>query len=292
MRRKIIKQGNNSFTLTLPVKWIRRNRLEGGDEVFLSDNDGELVVLAEEKHEKKETRIKIREAFRANIKYLLGQVYRQGYDEITVVYDDENVYKEIVKVIDYYFLGLEIIDRKEGQCKIGVIVETTEEKFKIFLRKMFQLVHESISLLKDKGDMEEIESYYSKLSQYQNYGKRFIYSAKTELSNYDYYSLLSYFINIHADIHRVSQILSKSKVVYNAKIKSNYENLLSIWEAMESAFYKKDKKELVDINKKLRNLIQESLMSKGDLRILHYQMELFRLFYGAVSPMLGILFAE
>ena len=34
--RKVIKQGNQAYTITLPIKWIRNNHIEAGDEINLN----------------------------------------------------------------------------------------------------------------------------------------------------------------------------------------------------------------------------------------------------------------
>ena len=44
MRRRIIKQGNNSFTSTVPIKWIKENNLEAGDEIEVFEEDNQLII--------------------------------------------------------------------------------------------------------------------------------------------------------------------------------------------------------------------------------------------------------
>jgi len=45
MRRRIIKQGNKSFTLTLPIAWIRKNKLDQGEEVDIAIKDNLLQII-------------------------------------------------------------------------------------------------------------------------------------------------------------------------------------------------------------------------------------------------------
>ena len=44
MRRKIIKQGNNSFTLTLPIKWVKENSIEKQNEVEVDYFEKDLIL--------------------------------------------------------------------------------------------------------------------------------------------------------------------------------------------------------------------------------------------------------
>ena len=44
MRRKIIKQGNNSYTLTLPIKWIRQLNLDKESELEIEESQHKLTL--------------------------------------------------------------------------------------------------------------------------------------------------------------------------------------------------------------------------------------------------------
>ncbi len=44
MRRKIIQQGNNSYTLTLPIGWVRDENILPGTEVIVEQEDKHLIV--------------------------------------------------------------------------------------------------------------------------------------------------------------------------------------------------------------------------------------------------------
>ena len=59
MRRRIIKQGNNSFRSTVPIKWIKENNLEAGDEIEVFEEDNQLIISPPLKLRKHETPIDI-----------------------------------------------------------------------------------------------------------------------------------------------------------------------------------------------------------------------------------------
>lgn len=40
MKRKIIKQGHNTLTVTLPSEWTKKLQLGAGDEVDIIENSG------------------------------------------------------------------------------------------------------------------------------------------------------------------------------------------------------------------------------------------------------------
>ena len=47
MKRKIIKQGHNTLTITLPSDWVKRFNLQGGNEIDLIEKDNGLFLTTE-----------------------------------------------------------------------------------------------------------------------------------------------------------------------------------------------------------------------------------------------------
>ncbi len=44
-KRTLVKSGASSYTLALPIDWVRNNKLEKGSEVTIDENEvGELVL--------------------------------------------------------------------------------------------------------------------------------------------------------------------------------------------------------------------------------------------------------
>jgi len=44
MERKLVKQGRNALTVTLPAKWLKFRRLEAGDSVFFDEKDDGILI--------------------------------------------------------------------------------------------------------------------------------------------------------------------------------------------------------------------------------------------------------
>jgi antitoxin component of MazEF toxin-antitoxin module len=290
MRRKVIKQGNNSYTITLPIKWVREHHLAEGKEISISETDGKLYLTTERTPEAKSTTIIIKENHPLGIRFLLQQVYRQHYDTIIVRYSSQEIYHTIREVAERYFLGLEIVDKSKNFCTLAVVVEGSEEKFHLFMRKMFLLIRDSLTEL-ISGHFSSIHHHYFKLYAYQNYCKRYIYSKKRELSSYDYYSLLSYLLNIQADMKKLAESLQQhnEKNLWNT---TTWRTLLAILSDIENNFYLKRTPPLMKISEDIQKMIlhlQQNIPPKKTLIFWHYQLEIARLLYGALSPLQGIV---
>jgi len=185
MKRKIIKQGHNTLTITLPSEWSKKLNLNAGDEVDLVEDSGSLIVNGKQNNGFKTTTIDITGFSVPMLWRFFQSAYREGYDEIKLTYDPgkkgyEGVYnyyashfeytrvgEKVVKkpVLDMIselvnrFVGMEIIDHGEGYCIIREMGEVSSKEFDNSLRRIFLLIldlfDKTIDLIKENkiGDM-------------------------------------------------------------------------------------------------------------------------------------------
>ena len=59
MKRKIIRQGHNTLTITLPTDWAKKLNLNAGDEVDLIEDNSSLVINGKQHNGFKTTTIDI-----------------------------------------------------------------------------------------------------------------------------------------------------------------------------------------------------------------------------------------
>lgn len=52
MKRRIIKQGHNTLTVTLPSAWVKDLNIHAGDEIDLVEEANGLLLTTEKKTEK------------------------------------------------------------------------------------------------------------------------------------------------------------------------------------------------------------------------------------------------
>ena len=57
MRRRIIKQGHNTLTVTLPSKWVQLFNLKQGDEIEINERENGLFLTTEKHDEELKTEI-------------------------------------------------------------------------------------------------------------------------------------------------------------------------------------------------------------------------------------------
>jgi len=168
MKRKIIKQGHNTLTITLPTEWTKKLNLKAGDEISLLEKNNGIFMTSEKGiEEKKRGEIDINGFDIPTIwKYFMA-VYREGYDEVYVKFNPsmriESPYKfftqhkldvkygkesEKKTVLEFLhelvnrFIGFEIMDYGKDFVIIRDVSEPTYKEFENSLRRIFLLIQQ------------------------------------------------------------------------------------------------------------------------------------------------------
>jgi phosphate uptake regulator len=167
MIRKIIKQGHNTLTITLPSDWSRKFNLKAGSQVNLIERENGLFITTEKTSEQNKAEFDIEGMDIPTIwKYFMA-VYREGYDEVKVKFPQnielDNPYKffthyKIDKKYGYdrqkltilaalqgfvsRFIGYEIVEHGKNFIIVREMGELTSKQFDNSLRKIFFLLQE------------------------------------------------------------------------------------------------------------------------------------------------------
>ncbi len=168
MKRRIIKQGHNTLTMTLPSDWVKNLHLKAGDEVDVYENSGSLLINGKQNGELKSVTLDITGLSVPMLWRFFQSVYREGYDEIKLVYNPmkksyEGAYNYYASQFEYKrmgekpedkpalnmiqelvdrFIGIAIIDHGENYCTVREMGEVSAKEFDNSLRRIFLLIIE------------------------------------------------------------------------------------------------------------------------------------------------------
>ena len=253
MNRKIIKQGNNSYTVTLPIKWVRDQNLED-EEVEINEEDNKVIISVPSSAKRKENSIKINlgQYHPRTIKNILNNFYRKGYDKVVIEFENKEQIKEIRKSTKD-LLGFEIVDEKEKECVLQNIAEPTGEKYDAILRKIFISIKDDASDLLETwkkgkiGDISRYEESKNIIDTYTNFCRRVVIKEKIGGSKNSYFNMIL--------ISRLSLIYHSyyylAKYLHSKSIGKPKEDILKILSSsiemfsfLTEAFYKNDIKKL------------------------------------------------
>ncbi|MAH07172.1 hypothetical protein CMI38_02895 [Candidatus Pacearchaeota archaeon] len=248
MRRKIIKQGNNSYTMTLPISWIKENSLEGGSEIDLLEEENKLILARprDAKHPESSISFDLNGYNERTILNIINQNYRKGYDKFILKTDNKDQKLTIKKIIKESILGFEVTENNKDHIIIQNIAEPSPDKFDVILRKTFFIIkddgEELINKLKNnkKPNLTQFQENKDLMDNYTNFLRRITINAKIGGSRKSY--LNYYFISELSHIQHAYFYLVKS--IINNKTDAGFTNLVNEtnkhFDLLETAYYKKD----------------------------------------------------
>jgi phosphate uptake regulator len=165
MKRRVIKQGHNTLTVTLPSTWNKKHGIKPGDEIEIKDDGNALHILPKKDMHMPPISINLKGLSNGMIWRYVVSTYRNGHEEFEFVFDnpttkqpysgltyhsffltsDENKKPlfspiEIIQMAVNRCIGIEIIDQKENWCLVKELGETNEKEFGNALRRVFHLL--------------------------------------------------------------------------------------------------------------------------------------------------------
>ena len=88
MKRKIIKQGASTLTISLPAEWTKKFNLKSGDEVNVEEENKRIVVSTKKEFKTRKSEIDVG-GLRRNLLFMyVTNVYIRGDDEVVVRFKD------------------------------------------------------------------------------------------------------------------------------------------------------------------------------------------------------------
>ncbi|MFT4303652.1 MAG: AbrB/MazE/SpoVT family DNA-binding domain-containing protein [Candidatus Woesearchaeota archaeon] len=249
MRRNIIKQGKNSYTMTMPISWIRDNNIDGGSEVLVEEEDNNIIISTINKAPLETSIIvNLKKFSERSIKNIIFQLYRKGYDKITCTFQNLIQRDIIKKIVKNNLLGFEVIIEKNDKVVIENIAEPSKEKFISLLNKLFFIIktdaRDIISEL-EKNNFSNQENHKDNkniFDVYTNFLRRIVIKEKLGGSKDSY--LLFYFISQlsyiqHSFFYSYNYCL-KNKIKIDSYSLKKLNELLELINTLYESFVSKD----------------------------------------------------
>lgn len=162
--RKLIKFGNSSHIISLPVEWLKKNKLNKGDTVFFKENgNGELLLSPIIKDEENKPREIVINAENKDIKIMdreIRSAYIKSYNIIKIVDKNlNNKLKEIKKII-YNLAAIEIIEQTPTKIVLKDYLDFRNVSIESMIRQMDILTRSMIEdtklCIKEKNGYETL----------------------------------------------------------------------------------------------------------------------------------------
>ena len=305
MKRKIIRQGNNTLTITLPRKWTEKFGIKGGDEIDVEEQDKALVINSGRVKSESSVSVSLHNMNQPILwRHLIG-AYRAGYDTIEIKFDPSATYSNIytsyadfkkkmtmtpIEVVRDAFnglIGMEIIEHKKDSCVVKDLGEVSDKEFDNALRRIFFLIEgiaeDNLQLIDDSKDslFKSIDITDTTIDRFCDYCLRVLnkkgykHFKKTPVI-YSTVLLLEY---IGDEYKRVSRHVFHSKKKFGSVSINLFEDTNKLFSLFHSAFYDFKKEKMIQLyeeNEKLKNKIKTSKLNEEEKEVVHHLKKIIR----------------
>ncbi|MDP7324284.1 MAG: AbrB/MazE/SpoVT family DNA-binding domain-containing protein [Candidatus Woesearchaeota archaeon] len=266
MRRKLVQHGGSTLVVSIPSKWAKKHELEKGQEISIEEKENSLIVTtAGEKGGKKKKEISIESFTYYSLRSIISGLYRTGYDEIKIHFEDKIPISMIHNIMDL-LPGYEANFISENTCVITSIIKASDEMVDSMINKLFLNLKMMFDMALDmpkkvtlddaysmKNNCLRIRDYCHRMIRNINYGNENSYDYYTivftleKISGLVLHSLLTYLINKKMKIKKEELDLINENKKMLEELYALYLN--KKWKEAE-AFYNKLRDHLLQVRKK------------------------------------------
>jgi phosphate uptake regulator len=278
MKRKLVKQGHNTLTLSLPKKWCDRHSLDECNEIEILERGEFLLLAADRKERKGEVKKDVTNLDRSSIILLIQSLYRFGYDTIVINSKKQKFTYHLINK-DYTLLsvlqnacsrllGTEIVSTTENTYIIEVITQESREKFPLILRRILYLLNENYESLsqglekKEPDMLEGINGRHITTQKFLNCAFRILnkYGHEDAQHTTFYFAILSFLSKLSEVLKNIGgHIVHESSIEFlsNDCIKL-IRQITDTIKKFNTIFYKDSLEDLSEIHK-LRDIFKKDL---------------------------------
>ncbi len=299
MKRKLVRQGHNTLTLSLPRKWCDRNKIKEGEEIDVIERGETLILSKEISKGSGKVSVDITGLNRSTIILLISSLYRYGYDFITITTKDKKARyywtgKDISTDSIIHFalsrlIGTEIVSSSKEVYKIEVITDDSREKFDIVLRNIFRLLIEIFDTFiegarkKDRDLMESIQLKHINIKKFINYGLRLLnkFGYKEAEKTTFYFSIINFLSKIGEIIKNFAGYsITEGSLNFSKDFSDWLDEINQSLKLYYQLFYKYSIKQVSQLHKN-RDIIKRKFyeehhkLSKDNLFVFSNMMQIF-----------------
>lgn len=254
--RKLVKQGRNALTMTLPASWIQKNNLTEKDVVHIEEVQNQIVVKTNNEKQLKEISLNFENITLRVALHLVLSSYIQGYDRIIINYNNLNLAN---RVSNMNLLGLIIEEQTENTLILKDMIQVPQDNFKqLFRRSCTLLIQHSKELHKltsQKTTKDDVKRTERILDQNLFYCMRYINKYENIDESHKKFLLIS-------TIEEIGDIISKMRL-YITNEQTLTKNLIELIEIYVQSILLKDFNKIHKALKQFKDNINKQTFVEG-----------------------------
>lgn len=138
-KRKIIKQANQAYTITLPIEWVRSNKLSEKSELDVNISGKSLVISTDNPTAGAKVILNLEENDSNRTLYQsLNALYARGVDEIEIISSRD--ISQVLTGASNNLLGFALVARDKNKYIIKEISGGNYSEFEEVFKRVFQMI--------------------------------------------------------------------------------------------------------------------------------------------------------
>ena len=139
MKRKVIKQANQAYTMTLPIDWVRKNNIDKDSEVDLREDGRSLIINSDNKVAGGRVKIDVSGLNDRNIARQINALYARGVDEIELICREEGICSKLNEWLNQN-IGYALVENKNGRYLIKDLGGQSNQDLDEIFKRVFQII--------------------------------------------------------------------------------------------------------------------------------------------------------
>ncbi len=290
MRRKLVKQGRNALTITLPATWTKKFGLKAGDEVEIEEEGRSVIIGGQGEGRPRKASIDSTKISERVLRWFLSGLHKGGWDEIEILFDKKETLDVIDDLIKNLLMGFAVVEQTGSRCLLKKVSMDMDTEFDSILRRAFLVTiamgDSCISMIRENKlkEMKDLISLEKTNNQLTNFCERilnkkgykdndktcFVYVIAWNLEKVcDYYKYVCEYLSDNPDAEIKEDVL---------KMMEEANNQIRSYNSLFSKFKEEDLIELNNKKKDIVNRIENMLTKKNrhEVFVLNHMMFLVK----------------
>ncbi|MBD3209027.1 phosphate uptake regulator PhoU [Candidatus Woesearchaeota archaeon] len=261
MRRKVIRHGSSTLTISLPSRWAKQHNIQKGDELVVEERGDLLSIQTEREKTTPRYRTSIGSYSRLGKSHLTA-CYRRGFDEVTFTFEDPAFASVVQDVLKNDIEGYEILTQNKHACTVKHLFDVNKEGFKVALRRLWTLLNSmAVDLLvaireKDTTTLQIIKERDKTINRLMNYCARALNKYVVTDDNILYYHLLRELEDIGDHYKEIASFYLQHMPQTNDQSLAMFAQVNQYLEALCDVYYTYDKQRVEALFHRTKKLIE------------------------------------
>ena len=245
--------GGKTYVISLPASWIRKYKIQKGQELELDVLDHEIKVSTNTVPQLHKLKLNLDKASQSLLVKKITTAYQLGYEELTLSFqkDIENTKtSKKVKTINVVeetcdqLIGFEVIKQSNTSCFIKDVAGRDINEFMNVLRRTFLMLNslgqESLTSIKKKDvkSLNELHRKHISIRKFISYCQRYLNLRGLGKRTVLYHELVMGLLEISRTYRFLCKIQSKQKNDYSKEVLTVFEDTVRLQEEFYKLFFK------------------------------------------------------